>query len=128
MPSENAKAVALDISESIRKGERVNKGQIIKKRGYSVSTSKSPTIVTNTKTYKETIRPLIERLEAERDAIIERLKVTRKKAKYRDLMDGLDKTTKNIELLSGRPTDRNSIDLTDKQLEQLLNRGKKRLS
>lgn len=104
MTSENAKAVALEVSETIRKGEKVVLGKIIRKR-YSQSTSESPQIVTTTKSYQAVMKPIVEQLEAEREAIIARLRVTRNKAKYRDLIDGLDKTTKNIQLLSGEPTD-----------------------
>lgn len=49
--------------------------------------------------------PLVERLENERNAIIARLEKVRSKAKYRDLIDGLDKITKNIQLLTGGSTD-----------------------
>jgi len=40
---------------------------------------------------------------------MKRLPKVRAKAKYRDLMDGLDKTTKNIQLLSGKETSREDV-------------------
>lgn len=105
MSSENAKAVAREVSENIRKGKRVILGKIIAKR-YSKSTSKAPQRVTETKSYKEAMLPIVEQLEKERQRIISALtNKNLKKEKYRDLIDGLDKTTKNIQLLGGKSTE-----------------------
>lgn len=127
MPSENARAVALEVSETVRKGKKVVLGKIIAKR-YAKSTSQRPKQVTETKSYKEAMKPLIDRLEEERNAIIERLKKTRTKAKYRDLIDGLDKVTKNIQLLSGKPTDRTDLTLTDEQRRKIIRRETERFA
>lgn len=114
MSSENAKAVAMEVSENLRKGKRVILGKIIAKR-YSKSTSKSPQIVTETKSYKEAIKPIIEQLEEERQRAIKTLKSRISKAKYRDLTDAIDKLTKNIQLLGGKPTENLNIgNLLDK--------------
>ncbi len=104
MGSIAAKEVAQEVLETVRKGKRPILGKIIRKKGYALTTSTVPSQVTNTKSYKSVISPLVSRLEEERDAIVERLKVTRGKAKYRDLVDGLDKITKNIQLLTGGST------------------------
>ena len=128
MSSDNAKAVAQEVLETVRRGLKVYKGRIIKKHGYSDSVSKKPKKVTETKSYKKEIKPLIIRLEEERDAIIEQLKKTRNKAKYRDLIDGLDKTTKNIQLLSGKPTEKTDITLTDEQRRKIIRRETKRFA
>ena len=104
MASLNAKAVAREVLETIGKGRKPNISKIGPKHGYSKKSSAAGTIQ-KSKTYQKELKPLVDRLEEERNAIIERLKVTRNKAKYRDLMDGLDKVTKNIQLLGGKPTD-----------------------
>jgi hypothetical protein len=104
MGSLNAKKVAIEVSENVRQGKLVKLGAIMRKNGYSKSTSKKPKRVTETKTFKTEMAPLIEQLEAERQAILKRLPKVRAKAKYRDLIDGLDKTTKNIQLLGGKDT------------------------
>lgn len=104
--SENARAVAREVIATVQAGRKVRKGLIIKKHGYSDSIATIPTKVTNTKSYQEEINPIVNAMIAEREAIMKRLQVTRNKAKYRDLVDGMDKMTKNIELLSGRDTAR----------------------
>ena len=109
MGSINAKMVALEVVETVRKGKRVNLGKIMKKNGYAGPTTKNPRHVTDTKSYKEVINPIVQALEKERDAIMKRLPKVRAQAKYRDLMDGLDKTTKNIQLLSGKETSREDV-------------------
>lgn len=108
MASKAAKAVAQEVLETLGKGERPNISKIGPKHGYSKKTSAAGEIV-KTKTYQAEIKPLLDRLEEERNAIVEGLKVTRNKAKYRDLVDGLDKITKNIQLLNGGKTSNEAI-------------------
>jgi len=108
MSSENAKAVAREVSENIGRGKKVILGDIISKR-YSKSTSKTPQRVTETKSYQNEMKPIIEQLEIERQRAIKLLKKTSDKAKYRDLIDGVDKITKNIQLLSGGKTESNEM-------------------
>ena len=121
--SENAKAVAQDVIKKVSKGEKIVMGKIIKKHGYSDGISKQPERVKKTNSYQKVMKPLLARLEEERDEIIKRLKVTRNKAKYRDLIDGLDKTTKNIQLLSGGATSREIIELGDDKFRNIARRA-----
>lgn len=102
----NAKKVAVDVSENIRKGKRVNLGKILQKNGYSKSTAESPSLVTNTKSYKEVIDPFVKAMMSERNAAIKAMAKVRDKAKYRDFTDALDKLTKNIQLLQGKDTEK----------------------
>ena len=97
--SENAKAVAKEVMDHVRKGSRVNLGKIIKKHGYGPSISTHPKKVTSTKAYQKEIRPLLDRLDEERNRAIAMLKKKIPKAKYRDLIDALDKITKNHQVL-----------------------------
>jgi hypothetical protein len=113
MVSENAKQVAKRVSESIRKGRKVILGKIIKEVGYSESTSESPTIVTETKSFKQEMKPIVDKMISERERAISKLKGKISKAKYRDLIDGIDKLTKNIQLLSGKETERHGFSLTE---------------
>jgi len=108
MSSENAKAVAREVSETIRKNKKVVLGKIIAKR-YAKSTSEKPKLVTGTKSYQDEMKPIIEQLEIERQKAIDGLKTQLPKAKYRDLIDGIDKITKNIQLLSGGKTESNEM-------------------
>ena len=113
MSSISAKEVAKEVLENIRKGIKPNLGKIIKSKGYSETTSTVPTLVTETKSYKEVINPVVEAMEAERNRIIVALSNKKlSKEKYRDLIDGLDKLTKNVQLLSGGRTSNESIKIT----------------
>lgn len=104
MASIDAKNVAKEVLETVGRGKKVILGKIIKRHGYAKNTADSPKQVTNTKSYKDIINPVVKAMERERDAILTRLPKIRNKAKYRDLVDGVDKLTKNIQLLSGRAT------------------------
>lgn len=106
MASENAKAVAKDVIKKLEKGEKVVFSQIMENRGYRKNTIKNPINVTNTESYKKEIEPLLDRLMEERDRAIALLSKTISTAKYRDLVDGIDKITKNIQLLNGGATER----------------------
>lgn len=122
MASEAAQAVAKDVLTSVRKGLIPNKGEIIKERGYSVSVSKKPKKVTETKSYKDVIYPVVQRLEEERQRAIEALPKLIGKAKYRDAIDAIDKLTKNHQLLTGGATANVAIGvkkLSDAELEAL---------
>ena len=83
------------------------------KAGYSKKTAHAPIKFTESPVVKPEIDKLISALEEERNAVIERLKKTRNMARYRDLMDGLDKLTKNIQLLSGKATENVGFSLGD---------------
>ena len=107
MASENAKNVAKKVSETIRKGKLVNLGKIIKDQGYSKSTSESPQIVTETLSYQEEIKPILDQMIKERERAIKAM--TEKDltdVQYDKLSDVADKLTKNIQLLSGGETER----------------------
>lgn len=108
MASENAKGVAREVLETIGKGEKPSVLKIAPKHGYSVKTAGSGEIQ-KTKTYREAMKPLIDRLVEERDRAIEAMKGKISKAKYRDLTDSVDKLTKNIQLLGGKATETVSV-------------------
>lgn len=103
--SPNAEAVAKEVIRQVRSGRIVRKGKIMAKFGYSKNSIRASK-ATLTKTYKETMRPVVEQLERERERAIKAMAGKINKAKYRDLVDAIDKFTKNIELLSGRDTSR----------------------
>lgn len=115
----NAQSVARDVTERVRKGQKVVIGEILRKRGYSESVSKSPTKVTKTESFQEAISPVVQAMVSERDRIIKAMAEQKlSKVKYRDLTDAVDKLTKNIQLLTGGATDRVMIgDILD-EIEQ----------
>lgn len=121
MASENAKAVALEVSESIRKRKKIILGKIIRENGYSIQTSLKPKLVTATKTYQKIMQPIVEKLEIERQRAIDELSLKDlTKERYSDLVKGVDIITKNIQLLGGKPTEINKIDLSDLSNEELV--------
>lgn len=106
MASENAKMVAREVLDTISKGKRVNKGEIIRKNGYSETTSTVPSLVTDTQSYKDTIEPIVSRWQNEIQRI--QAELERKdlgEEKYKDLVDSIDKLNKQVQLATGGATD-----------------------
>ncbi len=108
MASENVKAIAEEVLGNLGSGKKVSVLKIAVKRGMKKKYANSGQIQ-KTKTYKETIeknkKPILDRLIIERDRAMKALRGKISKAKYRDLTDAIDKLTKNIQLLSGKPTE-----------------------
>lgn len=91
------------------------------KHGYSRLSAKSSKAI-RTKAYKEAIRPVVEQMEEERQRAITMMKKKIGKAKYRDLVDSVDKLTKNLRLLNDQSTSNVAIGvkrLSDQELEKL---------
>lgn len=110
MTSENAKAVAREVMDAVRKGKKVNKGEIIRKHGYTRAVSIMPQKVTDTKSYQEEIMPFVRKCERERDRLIAEMeKRDLTDVQYKDMNDCIDKLTKNIQLLSGGKTSNEKI-------------------
>lgn len=128
MASDTAKAVAHEVIANLSKpqGKRKSKKAILAAHGYKPSIQESPSIVTNTKSYQETIQPFVQRMVIERDRAIGAMARKISKAKYRDLTDSIDKLTKNIQLLTGGSTQNIAIGvkkLTDDELQHLAEGG-----
>ena len=117
--------VIKEITDNVRYKKYNNKGDLLKNCNYSDNISKQPSRVLNSKGVKEGLKPLIEQLEVERQRAIDNLKGKISDAKYRDLNDGIDKLTKNIQLLSGKPTDRQDNILNDDQIKTIIDRATK---
>ena len=103
MPTLNQEIVVNRIKQKVGKG-LISVGKEM--RGiYKESIVKNPSKLTRSKGYKELMKPVVEQMEEERQRAINLLKKKISKAKYRDLTDGIDKLTKNIQLLSGGKTE-----------------------
>ena len=110
MSSENAEAVAQEVIEKVGKGVLVSKKKIIKKHGYKVSIAKNPKKVTETKSYKKTIKPFLDRMVRHRDKIqfaMDGKDLT--KEQYKVLSDAMSKINHDIQLLSGGVTENISV-------------------
>jgi hypothetical protein len=89
------------------------------KAGYSKKTARAPSQVTRSKGFLEAAKPIVAQLEKLRNQAIRRAMATGDKASYDSAMRGVDLTTKNIQLLGGKPTEikgNNYDNLTDDEL------------
>ena len=71
--------------------------------GYALSVAKRQAGILDG--LKEETKSLMQALIDERDEAIKAMRSKRGKAKYRDLSDAIDKLTKVIQLLGGKPTE-----------------------
>ena len=111
MASETAKAVARDVKKSLGK-TRINLGEILRKNGYAEGTSLTPQNVTQTKSFQAEMEPVIKQMERERDRILKAMaEKDLTEVQYQHLAEVADKFTKNIQLLGGKPTENNKIEV-----------------
>lgn len=110
MSSENAKAVAREVISKVRKGQKVVLGEIIRKQGYSKTVSESPTKVTKTDSYREEIKPVVERMKELRDRTIKAISGKElNDERLADLNNLMKNLNHDIQLLSGEDTEKNNI-------------------
>ena len=103
--SENARAVAREVIDTVRRGKKVNKQEIQQRHGYTASSAKAMK-ATRTQTYQNEIKPYVKRLEDFREKILTELETKDlTKVKFRELSESLNKTTHDIQLLSGGSTE-----------------------
>lgn len=113
MASIAAKEVAKEVLETIGKGKRPVLGKILKKKGYAKNTADNPKLVTDTKSYRDVVNPIVKAMELQRQRALEAINSRKlSKDKTRDLVDLIDKLTKNIQLLSGGKTSNDAIELS----------------
>jgi hypothetical protein len=105
MASEAAKAVALEVLDTVRKGKKPNKQEIQMKHGYTKASAIAMK-ATRTNTYKETINPVIKSYESIRNKILKEMEG--RDVSYEQfgvLTKALNTTTHDIQLLSGGKTE-----------------------
>lgn len=128
MPTPKQEKVIKKTLENLRKGNTKTKGEILREVGYKESVSTAPSIVYDSKGVREGLDPIIGKMIKHRDRIVELMVEKVDEAKYAELTTALDKVTKNIELLSGNPTERteDTIDTShlDTLIEELKDKGK----
>lgn len=110
MASEKAKLAAKKVVETLGKGKAPVMGKILREVGYSKNTSETPTAVTQTKSYQDEVLPYLERLQKERDRIMAAMTLKDlDEVQYHHLTSATDTLTKNIQLLSGKETERAGV-------------------
>lgn len=115
MGSIDAKNVAKEVLETIGKGKKVSLGKIARKNGYSDNTADNPKLITETKSYKEVVNPIVKRWEKERERLTTELESRDlSEERYETVIKAVDLVTKNIQLLTGKETERYGL-VPDKQ-------------
>ena len=99
------KAIKLLLENVGNKENTKTAGQILKEAGYSENIQKNPYLILESETIKQGLIPVADELKKQRRKAIKRLGETVNKASYRDVNDAVDKLTKNIQLLGGKPTE-----------------------
>ncbi len=121
--TERQKALAKELIANTKRAKPLNKSEMLESVGYTRNTArhKTPDII-NAPGVQRDVLPVVEKMIKARDRAIDLLAGKEEKANYSDITGGIDKLTKNIELLSGGVTDRTESLLTQEQLDELLSR------
>lgn len=83
-----------------------NKRQAILDAGYSQAVADHPTKLTESKGFKELATPILNKIEAESNRILEAaMGKNLDDERHKDLIDSLEKTTKLSQLLQGKSTE-----------------------
>lgn len=98
---------------------RKSKGQALREAGYSESVARHPADVFSQEPVVEIVDGVLQKLKAERVAILNEMLEKRKGANYGTLAMALGIINKDIELLEGRPTDIHAHALTEEQKARL---------
>jgi len=105
MPSANAKAVAEEVLATLGKGRKVSVSAIARQKGYAPSYAKTPKNITETKTYRAVVDPVLDRMRKHRERILKALESKDlDRERFKDLTEALQKSTHDIQLLSGGAT------------------------
>jgi len=95
--------------------------QMMLNSGYSVKMARAQRGIIDSPTIQAELSPIVQGMLKERNAVIKAMGEKRNEAKYRDLTYALDKLTKNIQLLSGKETQRLEITGYEKLKDEELN-------
>lgn len=117
------------VADLVAKGRNTSKAKILSAAGYSRAVQRHPARVFDKPYVKRKVEDVVRAMEEERDAILELMKKKRNKANYVGLSMTLKSMNHDIELLEGRPTERDDggIDPGEKaQLQALLARHRKK--
>jgi hypothetical protein len=100
-----AKGFAKDYIDALMSGKKINKQELAVRHGYSVSSALAQKPM-KTDVFKEEVTSVLDRLEIIRQKSLKALESKdHSKEKYRDLIEGVDKLTRNHRLLSEKSTD-----------------------
>ena len=109
--TERQKKLVMLIWENMGKTPPLTMTEMMLRAGYSEETSREQSSILEG--VRDDLKPLIIQLLELRQQAIERMRKTGSYIGYKNALEGLDKLTKNIQLLSGRPTERPQMTLDD---------------
>lgn len=103
-----------------KSGKHKSKANILRKAGFSEAIARNPHLVFNSKNVKEHLNPTISKMEQIREKSLDALigKPLQKEGAFNLTMIA-STMTKDIELLSGRPTERTAYTLSDDEKDRL---------
>jgi hypothetical protein len=105
MSSLRGAEVAREVLRNIGNNRRPQITKIAIAKGYTPETARTG-IPQRTKSYKAVMSLAVSKMEEERNRILDAMSARNlTKVQYNHLVDAMDKTTKNIQLLSGRSTE-----------------------
>ena len=105
--TEKQKKVAIELQKNLTRNPVKNSTDLLEEVGYAKNTArhKQKTII-NSQGVQEELKPFLKKLEKERDRLIKAISIKNlKDVDYEKATNSLDKIVKNIQLLSGKPTD-----------------------
>lgn len=114
-----AQEVAKEVLIKVRNGKRPNMQEIQQKYGYSKQSARAMK-AKRTETFKKITKPIVEEMEKERNRLLQALaSKDLTLERYRDLIDGVDKLTKNMQLLTGGATENVAVLASYEEREQV---------
>src|SRR3990167_4017632 len=123
MSTERQKKVAEKLVENGRTDKIKNKGEIIRESEYSEASATKPSRIINSKGVQAELKPFLIKLEAERDRLLEAISAKNiSTVEYEKCVNSFDKIVKNIELLSGRPTENLNNPYENEHLRKIADR------
>lgn len=103
-----------------------NMSKTMRQVGYSKNFSKNPQTLAKSKGFKKEVAPIIEQLEKERQRLINAITIMDlDEIEYAEAVRSMDLLTKNIQLLSDKPTENVKTNITKEQIDELLRRRQK---
>ena len=119
MATDNQKLVVKKTLETLGNNKIVNRGKILRESGYSKNTSLTPQTIYESVGVRKAFKSVIDKMINRRDKAIDKItdiKLDNSNAK--DLTDIVDKFTKNIQLLSGKPTERTKMEISEQEKKE----------
>lgn len=117
--TDKQKRVIKKTSENFGNKKVKSKGQILLESGYSRETSENPSTIYESKGVKQGLKPIIDKWKEERDRLSTAMSERDlNEVEYKKLADVIDILTKNIQLLSGKETERKILVLPSEAIDK----------